>query len=110
MVSFQVDEPLNISCFGFTPADHFVFINVHQKDLTQIGSNYQNTSLLLIAKWSHIGRRTNFFYWHISIMIEIPMAVSVKNGYLAIVRDTKYNFLIFELFNQNVSDIEFVLE
>jgi len=43
-------------------------------------------------------------------MIEIPMAVSVKNGYLAIIRDTKYNFLIFELFNQNVSDIEFVLE
>ena len=82
---FKIDKTLDLSCFGLALTDHFIFINVYEKDLTSVGSNHQSISLVLVAKGSDVGRRTHFFDGDVSVVVEISMPIPIEDSHLAVV-------------------------
>ena len=50
VVLLEIDEFLNICSFSVTFADHFIFINIHKEDLSNISANNKNASFFLIAE------------------------------------------------------------
>ena len=94
MTFFKIDKALDLPRFGLALADHFIFIDIDEKDLASVGSNHQGIPLILVAKGSDVGRRAHFFDGNVSVVIEISMPVPIEDSYLAIVWSTEYDLLL----------------
>ena len=85
MTFFKINKALNLPRFRLALTDHFIFINIDEKDLASVSSNHQGISLILVAKGSDIGRRTHFFDGNVSVVVEISMPVPVEDSHLTVV-------------------------
>lgn len=94
MLLVQLDELFYIASTCFTPADHFVLIDIQEENLTSLRSYDQRISLGLVAQSRHISHRIQFLNRYIANEIEVSILIALKDSNFPIIGSTEDKLIL----------------
>lgn len=92
-------EVFDVSSSGFTLADYFDFIYIHEVDVSDVGANDESVPFGFVGEGRDSGMGVYFLEHQAPDVIKVPVLVSLEDGQLAVLRSTEDHLLSCQFFN-----------